>query len=590
MASLMALTSLPMLMLMLTLPQLPLTEAFVMPQTTTKTNSLHQRHRQLPQQPPHQRQQHPIMTHPSSHTTVSLSALPDPSSSSVSSLLDTQAIMTYLVQTLISYGVPTICAILVVGFAANSFRSARGKDGVGGDRQLRGQPASAVSELYQDLYGSYSSSSGAGGAGGARGLFGFLGGGSSSTNNNINNKGPSINPGVPSKQYFKVTHLNEKYDSYQYSLVQATQSKSLAAAQFRSQNFDRALHQSVLTMMGDTTATAAAAATATDVSTTTLQNFEKTTLLEAEESFLKEGAELMNQLVVIQTKLTDALIVEQMKEMNVDVNELDPEPMMVSNNETNVANTAASSSSSSSSNTEKMETARGKRLRKDGDKKKKKKSNPLIAEYKSELEKLQSDLVDLEMGFIQDLIYALGPDRANAVRAALLGDISTRGVGQLLMKLQDRPLSVVLGGVATTTHDDASSSSSSSSSTTITSKPSLFVMDFPGDVQASQVDDLREEVTAILRTATPGVDEALLVLQSGGGTVTGYGLAAGQLQRFRAAGIKLTICVEQVAASGGYMMACTADKIIASPFAVLGSIGVITDIPNVYERLKDEGM
>eukprot|EP00543_Licmophora_paradoxa_P004470 CAMPEP_0202446368 /NCGR_PEP_ID=MMETSP1360-20130828/4873_1 /ASSEMBLY_ACC=CAM_ASM_000848 /TAXON_ID=515479 /ORGANISM="Licmophora paradoxa, Strain CCMP2313" /LENGTH=303 /DNA_ID=CAMNT_0049062819 /DNA_START=68 /DNA_END=982 /DNA_ORIENTATION=- len=115
-------------------------------------------------------------------------------------------------------------------------------------------------------------------------------------------------------------------------------------------------------------------------------------------------------------------------------------------------------------------------------------------------------------------------------------------------------------------------------------------MDFPGDVQASQVATLREEVTAILRAAQPGVDEALLVLQSGGGTVTGYGLAAGQLKRFAANGIKLTVCVEQVAASGGYMMACTADKIVASPFAVLGSIGVITDIPNVYERLKKEGI
>jgi ClpP class serine protease len=72
--------------------------------------------------------------------------------------------------------------------------------------------------------------------------------------------------------------------------------------------------------------------------------------------------------------------------------------------------------------------------------------------------------------------------------------------------------------------------------------------------------------------------------------VTGYGLAAAQLTRLKAKGLKLTIAVEQVAASGGYMMCCTADKIIASPFAVLGSIGVISDIPNVYDRLKQEGM
>jgi serine protease SohB len=119
----------------------------------------------------------------------------------------------------------------------------------------------------------------------------------------------------------------------------------------------------------------------------------------------------------------------------------------------------------------------------------------------------------------------------------------------------------------------------------------VFVVDFPGDVTASQVEGLREEVTAIVgwANATRG-DRVLLVLNSGGGTVTGYGLAAAQLKRIKAAGLHLTVCVEQVAASGGYMMACTGDHICASPFAVLGSIGVITEIPNVYERLTKEGI
>jgi ClpP class serine protease len=119
---------------------------------------------------------------------------------------------------------------------------------------------------------------------------------------------------------------------------------------------------------------------------------------------------------------------------------------------------------------------------------------------------------------------------------------------------------------------------------------SVYVLTFPGDIQASQVATLREEVTALCRFATPGRDEVMMVLQSGGGTVTGYGLAAGQLLRLKEKGIKLTICVEQVAASGGYMMCCVADRIVASPMAVLGSIGVISDIPNFYERLKEEGM
>jgi signal peptide peptidase SppA len=119
----------------------------------------------------------------------------------------------------------------------------------------------------------------------------------------------------------------------------------------------------------------------------------------------------------------------------------------------------------------------------------------------------------------------------------------------------------------------------------------VFVLNFFGDIQASQVQNLRQEVTAVVQHASPERgDSVVLILNTGGGTVTGYGLAAAQLQRIKAAGLKLTICVEQVAASGGYMMACIADRLVAAPFAVLGSIGVITDIPNVYDRLLKEGI
>ena len=120
-------------------------------------------------------------------------------------------------------------------------------------------------------------------------------------------------------------------------------------------------------------------------------------------------------------------------------------------------------------------------------------------------------------------------------------------------------------------------------------KQRTYVLQFKGDVMASQTAQLRQEITAILEFARPG-DEVLLRLETGGGTVTGYGAAAGQLLRLKRAGITLTVCVEEVAASGGYLMACAADHLVASPFAVLGSIGVITDIPNVYERLQREGI
>merc|ERR1719440_439709 len=119
----------------------------------------------------------------------------------------------------------------------------------------------------------------------------------------------------------------------------------------------------------------------------------------------------------------------------------------------------------------------------------------------------------------------------------------------------------------------------------------VYVLKFFGDTTASQVTTLRQEVTAVLQTCElDRGDEVVLVLNTGGGTVTGYGLAGAQLLRLKQAGLPLTICVEQVAASGGYLMACVADKIVAAPFAVLGSIGVITEVPNVYERLTKEGV
>lgn len=116
-------------------------------------------------------------------------------------------------------------------------------------------------------------------------------------------------------------------------------------------------------------------------------------------------------------------------------------------------------------------------------------------------------------------------------------------------------------------------------------KAKLFVLKFNGDIKASAVQTLREEITAILTVAAPG-DEVVLRLESGGGVVHGYGLAASQLMRLKAANLKLTICIDKIAASGGYMMACVADHIVSAPFAIIGSIGVIAQIPNVHRLLK----
>ena len=113
----------------------------------------------------------------------------------------------------------------------------------------------------------------------------------------------------------------------------------------------------------------------------------------------------------------------------------------------------------------------------------------------------------------------------------------------------------------------------------------IYVVNFNGDIRASAVSSLREEITAILTVAT-AQDEVFVRLESGGGVVHGYGLAASQLMRVRDKNIPLTVAVDKVAASGGYMMACVANRIIAAPFAIIGSIGVIAQIPNFHKVLK----
>lgn len=113
----------------------------------------------------------------------------------------------------------------------------------------------------------------------------------------------------------------------------------------------------------------------------------------------------------------------------------------------------------------------------------------------------------------------------------------------------------------------------------------VFVLDFDGDIKASAVAHLREEISVIVSSAKAG-DEVVIRLESGGGQVNAYGLAAAQLVRIKDAGLILTVCVDKISASGGYMMACVADKIIASDFAVIGSVGVVSQLPNFHELLK----
>jgi len=116
-------------------------------------------------------------------------------------------------------------------------------------------------------------------------------------------------------------------------------------------------------------------------------------------------------------------------------------------------------------------------------------------------------------------------------------------------------------------------------------KKRAYLVQFDGDIRASAVEHLREEITAILSVASPQ-DEVIVSVESAGGMVHCYGLAASQLQRVKDKRIPLTVIIDKVAASGGYLMACVGHKILAAPFAIIGSIGVVAQMPNFHRWLQ----
>lgn len=434
----------------------------------------------------------------------------------------------YFWQAVIDNGLPALFTIITLAAAAFFFKRARGS----GDSDDYIENKNAIDELYNDLYGSTSS-------GNIKSPFGGFGGGRSGDGLNKDQK---RNLGIPATEYIQVRNLNEKYASYDFSLKTAITSKAAAAADYRNQAFDRAL-QKALTPFGGSAAMAELPAHA------------KRALLSAEKEFLTEGRKIVGEIQELEAQLVKASLDMEIVRMGMQ-KPYDPKPVDGEDKEES-GETKQADDKKKEANAKKME----------------KETRKITGKVTKELSKLQEELQELELEFIQEAVSAVGPERALGFREALLKDVAVRGAGGLLKQLERRPLSAFFQS------DDGKA----------VAPKSLFVMNFPGDVTASQLNELREEVTAVIRNAKPG-DEALLILQSGGGTVTGYGLAAGQLVRLKEKGIFLTIAVEQVAASGGYMMSCVADKIIASPFAVLGSIGVISEQPNVYERLKREGM
>lgn len=487
-------------------------------------------------------------------------------------------IWNYFLQTLISTTVPSVVICSCVGITVLLLRQSPQQK----DKKSTSLTSSsytrnnAARELYDDLYAPISKKER---EPPLKELARMLRESSSPSKSTEAKEIRRLNKGIPAQEFIRVKHWNQILDSYQYSLTVATQSKAKAAAWLRSQNFDRALgrafHPATLVK-------------------NSFSNHTKQQLLNLEKTFLKEGSKLVQQIQHLQTQLTQTVIDKEISNMGIE-NCYEMDPKVVERD--------------SDSDQE----------QKEGDKDPGNPSVQDIAEQKdlmtmkerksrekmmSELSQAQNDLMQLELSFVSDVISTMGSQYAAGIRTALLGDIAARGSGGLLTQLQERPLTSILEALESTRDDNSqgaenvpdSDSAMNNSSIDLpmprkkNNPGTLFVSRFSGDIRASQVTKLREEVTAILRNARPGIDEALVVLESGGGTVTGYGLAAGQLQRLKDHGIKLTIAVEQVAASGGYMMCCVADRIVGSPFAIFGSIGVLTEIPNVYDRLKREGV
>lgn len=450
------------------------------------------------------------------------------------------ALFTYFAQKVIDASIPALFSVAVIFFFFSQFKKSRMAAGMNGDEAA--ETSTAISELYNDLYSST--------------------GGRSRKSGPMNPFGPPPGPpplpknlGIPQKEFLRITNMNERFDAYDFSLTKATDSKAKAAADFRAKAFDRALGLALNaepSVEGSTVAEFLAPRV-------------KAKLIQIEKQYLKIGVEKFEALQKIETTLAAVAMDIELGKLGEKAEKMNEDDLKVIDVEVEAKTenaTIANKTDTSASADEKK--VKSKKVSKNGVAKKE--------ELVKEAMKLQTEVKELELEFIQQVLAAVGVKRAIGLRNALLGDIGVRGTGSLLSSIEERPLSALLKAGTDDNH-----------------KKSVFVMNFPGDVQASQLNELREEVTGVIRNARPG-DEALVVLQSGGGTVTGYGLAAGQLVRLKDKGLKLTIAVEQIAASGGYMMSCVADRIVASPFAVIGSIGVISEVPNVYERLKEEGI
>jgi hypothetical protein len=261
--------------------------------------------------------------------------------------IDTSSLTQYLLETVISNGVPAFFWIAVVAFAAKSFKSAKESSNGGPNGGLFSQ--TSVTEIYDDLYGSPEPQ---------RPMLPFGPRGGNSKPKNL---------GIPTDQYLKIIKLNDKYQSFDYSLMAATQSKAKAAAKYRSQAFDSALQRSF------------------DSSIEEIRPAQKSDLLTEEKAFLREGGKMLNNLVELQGRLTELVIRDEMKSMDVEIGEMDAHSV---DDEKDVIDATI------------VEEEKDKAIMKKSEKKKNSNKKD-ISKLVKEIEKQNTDLLKLEMEFIR---------------------------------------------------------------------------------------------------------------------------------------------------------------------------------------------
>ena len=316
--------------------------------------------------------------------------------------IDKSKLAQYFLETLISYGVPAFFWIIVIAFAAKSIKSARDdsrSDGMasgasaGPNGNLFGRSSNVINSLYDDLYGSTDDPGRSG-----KSPFSFLSPSSRGPNNTI-----PKNIGIPKKQYIEITKLNDVYSSYQYSITAATQSKAKAASQYRSYAFSNALQRAFDSSAADT------ATTTTGDNMAELSNAQKSDLLLEEKEFLKRGVEVMNNIIALQCALTDLIIQDEMKQMDVDIGEVDAHPT-TSESTTNdgerkkvIDATIVEKKQDSESIVNNNMKSKKKKKQKSGDMKKE--MNRLM----KDMERENTELLTLEMEFIRAIIEVMGP-------------------------------------------------------------------------------------------------------------------------------------------------------------------------------------